>query len=88
MSNIKQPAIAGTLESNDVLVNVFPGEGKRDIELQSIVIDQFGDEILEVVNSVLDENEIEDIKMTLDDRGALNYTIKARVKTALDRGIK
>jgi len=86
MSKIKQAAMAGTLESNDVLVNVFPGNGSREVELESIVFDQFGDEILEVVNFVLDENEIDDVKITLNDRGALNYTIKARVQTALDRG--
>lgn len=83
---IKKSAMAGTLESNDVLVEVFPGEGKRDIELESIVMEQFGDEILEVVNAVLDEKNMNDIKIKLNDKGALNFTIKARVKTAVERG--
>jgi len=89
MSNtIKKPSIAGTLESNDVLVNVFVGEGKRDIELESIVYDQFSDQILAVVNEVLDNHEIDDIKIKLDDKGALDYTIKARVNTAIKRGLE
>lgn len=79
-------SIAGTLESNDIMVELFLNDKGRIIELDSPVKDQFGTEILEVVNQVLDEHKIDNVKVILNDKGALNYTIKARVKTAIKRG--
>jgi len=83
---LKKNSIAGTLESNDILVELFLNDKGRIIELDSPVKAQFGDEILEVVNTVLDEANINNIKVILKDQGALNYTIKARMKTVIKRG--
>ncbi|WP_423364540.1 citrate lyase acyl carrier protein [Mycoplasma sp. P36-A1] len=83
---IKKTAMAGTLESNDVLVEVFPSKGKREVEIESIVMEQFGQEITDVVNATLDQLNANDLIIKLNDKGALNYTIKARVETAVKRG--
>ena len=85
---VKRNSIAGSLESNDILVEIFPDDKGRKIELESPVKAQFGDEILEVVNEVLDEFNLTNIHVILKDQGALNYTIKARLKTAILRGIE
>ncbi|MDF9867107.1 citrate lyase subunit gamma (acyl carrier protein) [Bacilli bacterium PM5-3] len=79
-------SIAGTLESNDIMVELFLNDSGRIIELDSPVKAQFGDEIIEVVNGVLDEFKIDNVRVVLKDKGALNFTIKARVKTAIIRG--
>lgn len=79
-------SIAGTLESNDVMIELFLNDTSRIIEIESVVKKQFGTAILNTINSVLDEYQIENIKVVVNDKGALDYTIKARLKTALQRG--
>lgn len=76
--------IAGSLESNDCLITVYEQKG-REIKVESIVYEQFGEAIYQVVEAVLDELKINDIFVSVNDKGALDYTIKARLKTALKR---
>ena len=84
---IIKPAKAGTFESNDIYVMVMPNEGNGiELELESIVMQQFGDEIKMVIMDTLKELGIEDVIIRAQDKGALNYTIKARVETAIKRG--
>lgn len=83
---IKKNASAGTLESSDVLVEIEPGCGQLDIALESVVKVQFGDAIEAVVRDVLNENGVEDAKVRITDRGALECVIRARVETAVLRG--
>jgi citrate lyase subunit gamma (acyl carrier protein) len=47
---IVQAAMAGTLESSDLMVKVSPVESGLDVVIQSEVYKQFGDRITEVVN--------------------------------------
>ncbi|MDR1782512.1 MAG: citrate lyase acyl carrier protein [Bacilli bacterium] len=81
-------SVAGTLESNDVLVEISNNDSGRIINLESPVKDMFEEDILKVVNNVLDEFNIENITINLKDQGALDYAIAARVRTALKRGLK
>lgn len=83
--NIVRLAVAGTLESNDVLVSVAPGEGRVDIEIESIVLDQFGESIRQAAQSIIQDLGVTNAKVRLEDRGALDCTVKARVETALRR---
>ena len=39
---IKKPAMAGTLESSDCQVTVEPGNGSVEFNLESAVINQYG----------------------------------------------
>lgn len=82
---IKKPAMAGTLESSDCQVTVEPGDGKINFTLESAVINQFGNRIREVVMETLKRFEVDDVKITVVDKGALDCTIKARVEGALSR---
>ena len=86
MSKIFHPAQAGTLESSDVFVSLEPGEEGLEIDIDSVVIKQFGDDILRVVKEVLSEQEITDAKVSIVDRGALECVLRARVETAILRG--
>ena len=85
MGKIIQRATAGTLESSDVFVTLEPADG-LEIELDSVVKNQFGENILHTVQEVLDELEVRDAKLSIVDRGALDCVIRARVETAVLRG--
>ena len=82
---LNKPAKAGSLESNDILIQVYPA-ADRTIELESPVKQQFGDAILAVINEGLDEMQVEAVRVIAKDRGALDFAIRARVRTALERG--
>jgi citrate lyase subunit gamma (acyl carrier protein) len=73
----------GTLESSDCMIEL-KASAKREIEIESIVFEQFGDQIYEVLSTTLDEYKINGIHLRCIDKGALDYTIKARLKAALD----
>lgn len=85
---INKAAKAGTLESNDILIMVAPNENSGvNLELESIVMKQFGSQIKKVILDKVNEMGIENIAITAQDKGALDYTIKARVETAIKRAI-
>ncbi len=81
---IRRKAVAGTLESSDVLVEIEPGRGVT-VELESVVTEQFGAAIEETVRRVLKEFAVEDASLRVVDRGALDCTIRARMETAIKR---
>ena len=83
---IVKTASAGTLESSDVFVEVAPGKGSVEVELESVVQLQFGEAIEAVVREVLEENGVQNAAVRVTDRGALECVIRARVETALLRG--
>lgn len=83
---IQGTAIAGTLESNDVLITLSPSSNNKvEIDLNSIVKKQFGDRIEEIVREMLEEFNIEEGNIKIQDMGALDCTIKARIETAILR---
>lgn len=82
---ILKSASAGTMESSDVYVQIEPAQG-LDIQLESVVSNQFGDAILAVVTEVLKEQGVENAAVRIVDRGALECVIRARVETAVLRG--
>ena len=82
---IVKNAVAGTLESSDAYVQVEPNEAGIEIVLESVVLTQFGDDIKASVMEVLAENEVTNAKVSVNDRCAIDCTIRARVETALKR---
>ena len=85
MAKMIQRATAGTLESSDVFVTIEPGSQGLDIHIDSVVMKQFGDNILSVTKEVLSEFDVTDAKVTLVDRGALECVLRARVECAVLR---
>ena len=82
---IKRGAFAGTLESSDAYIEIEPSQNGISIELESIVIKQFGPQIKAAVSSVLEDFEVKNAKVKVLDRGALECVIRARVESAILR---
>lgn len=83
---IIKAASAGTLESSDVYVEVSPNEGGIAVEIESVVLAQFGEAIDSAVRDVLVQCDVENAHVRIVDRGALECVLRARVETALLRG--
>ena len=77
-------AIAGTLESGDIMISIGPGKG-LEVNLQSSVEAQFGRQIRAVITETLQGLGIEDARVDAVDKGALDCTIRARVTAAAVR---
>lgn len=77
-------ASAGTLESSDCLITIEPG---TDIclELSSSVMNQYGRQIKATVLETLERLGVENARVTVVDKGALDCTLKARVECAVYR---
>lgn len=76
------------MESNDAMILIEPGEGEVEIAIESVVMRQFGHQIESAVKSVLDEYEIDDARVWVRDKGAVECTLKARTETAILRAVK
>ncbi len=86
MTDIVRTAFAGTDEKSDVIVTVEPGTSGIELELISVVKNQFGAAIEASVREVLAEMGVENARVKVADRGALDCVLRARVETAVLRG--
>lgn len=85
---LNKRAIAGTMTSSDVMIEVIPWGKTSEINIKSDVEKQYGDQILDLINSILRENDVDNVCINVVDKGALDFTISARLKTALFRAAK
>ena len=86
MSDICKTAAAGTMESSDAFVEISPNENGIELDIESVVKGQFGDEIAAVVQDVLAQCNVKNARVSVTDRGALECVLRARVETAVLRG--
>ncbi|HHV14719.1 MAG TPA: citrate lyase acyl carrier protein [Bacilli bacterium] len=75
---------AGTLESNDCLITVEKSS-KLEIIINSPVAYLYEDEIKKTILEVLKNEKQENLKIVMEDKGALDYTIRARLIAAIRR---
>lgn len=81
-----RPAMAGTLESSDVQITLRPNHGAGiRIDLKSDVEAMFGHAIRETVCAVLAEFGVVDAWVDVNDKGALDFAIRARMQCAVCR---
>jgi len=74
----------GTLESSDCLITLKENEGLT-ISIDTPLEEAFYSHIHEVIEKGLKKHKISNIHVILQDKGALDFTIKARLETALKR---
>ncbi len=81
-----ETAVAGTLESSDIMITLSPRqETGIAIDLSSSVIKQFGGQIRREIETTLKALGVQSASVTAVDKGAMDCTIRARVKTAACR---
>ena len=88
MAEIIKMAVAGTDEKSDAVVTVAPADNGLQLEIKSVVMNQFGAAIEASVREILTEMGVENAVVTVADRGALDCVLRARVETAVLRGME
>ncbi|NBI68500.1 citrate lyase acyl carrier protein [Pseudoflavonifractor sp. 60] len=74
------------MESSDVQITLRPNPGQGiQINLQSDVKAMFGDAIEATVRNVLAEFDVKDALVDVNDKGALDFAIRARMECAVCR---
>ncbi|MDQ0203659.1 citrate lyase acyl carrier protein [Pectinatus haikarae] len=86
---LKKTAQAGFEEKNDLIVEVSPLQAESGIiiELQSPVKNQYGSHIETLIKDTVAAEGFSDVQVNVSDKGAWDYTIKARIIAALERGM-
>lgn len=85
---IEKEAVCGNIESGDIQVTLSPNEEEGIvIELTSVVKPIFGEAIEETVREVLADFGIDTARVVLQDKGALDCVIRARVQAAVLRSL-
>lgn len=85
MKQILKQALAGFDEKQDILVTVEPIASGVEVELTSKVYTQYGKHMEALISETIKEAGYDGVKVTAQDQGAWDYTIKARVLAALQR---
>ena len=85
---IIEKASAGTIDKCDCLVTVSKGEGDIKINLSSKVLYQYGDSIRNIILQTLKKLHINDVTVDIEDMGAFEYVIVARLEAAIYRSQK
>ncbi len=85
---LKTVGTAGTLESSDIMITLEPAQsgGIEIVSFESSVMNQYGRQIKAEVLASLDRLGVKNAKVTVNDHGALDCTVKARVECAYYRG--
>ena len=81
---ILKKAQAGTMQSSDLMVVVEPAQ-ELVVEIESTVKKQFEHLIRAKLDEVLVKNGVTKARISVSDRGALDYAIEARLEAALQR---
>lgn len=81
---IERKGQAGTMQSSDLMVMVEPASDLI-IEIESTVIKQFEHLIFARLTEVLAKHGVASGRISVNDRGALDYAIEARLEAALLR---
>jgi citrate lyase subunit gamma (acyl carrier protein) len=87
---IRRQAQAGFNDKSDILVRIGPADPGSGIQLEmtSKVMSMFGKQIKTSVLEVLESYDLTDAMVLIQDQGALDYAIRARVQTAVERAIR
>ena len=82
---IKVKAVAGTLDSSDMYVIIEPNATGIELEIESVVMGQYGDDVRRVILESLEELGVTSAKVLVNDKGAIEPVIKSRIQTVVTR---
>lgn len=81
---IIKSAQSGTMQSSDLMIFLEPA-AELSIEIESTVKQQFEHLIRAQVEKVLEQHQVTAGQIRINDRGALDYAIVARLEAGLNR---
>lgn len=82
---IKVRAVAGTLESSDIYIILEPNDNGIELEMESVVMGQYGEDVKRVIMESLEELGVTSGKLLVNDKGAIEPVIKSRIQTVVTR---
>ena len=85
MSAIIKSAVSGSTENGDCYIEISPNASGLNVDIHSTLILQFGDKIKQTVNEVLSDCGVQNATVMIDDHGALDWILRARLETAVGR---
>jgi Citrate lyase, gamma subunit len=88
MKTIQKKASIGVEETNDLFIEIEPSEKGSGVELdfKTSVPYQYGEHLHNLILKTVADADYTDLKMVVRDKGAWDYTVRARVLTVLERG--
>lgn len=87
MNKIKRKAVVGNEKQNaDCVIEIKPRTSGVKINLNSLVKNQYGDDIKKAVKSELKKQKVEAAEVTITDRGAIDPVLRARLECVIKRG--
>lgn len=88
MKTIQKNASIGVEETNDLLIEIEPAAQGSGVVLdfKTSVPYQYGEHLHNLILKTVEEAGYTDLKMIVRDKGAWDYTVKARILTVLERG--
>jgi len=81
---IKKEGVSGTLEKSDAYIRVLPNEAGREIEIRKIPHPRFLERETAYIGEILDRYDIKNVRVEVQDFGALDFVIEARLITAIE----
>lgn len=86
MLELKKKASVGAEETGDIAITIEPGEVPGIvINLESKVKEIFGDAIETTIREVLEQFRVKNANITVRDKGALDFVVRARTMCAICR---
>lgn len=87
MAETIKSAQAGSMEKGDILITLDPGQTGSgiNIELHCSAEAEFGRQIRQTIVEVLQQNGISDALVQAQDKGAMDFVVRARTQTAAKR---
>ncbi len=83
---IKKPSKAGRKDKGDLVVEVVPIDGvENELQISSSVNRIFGKHLREYILGLLKEYGVQGARVKIEDDGALDFVIRARLEAALRR---
>lgn len=79
--------VCGNEKDSDVLVTVDLSVTGREIIIESKLKKMFGKLMEQAVVEVLDDMKVDNVKVLVQDFGALDFVIKGRTRTAIRRAM-
>ncbi len=79
---IERKAAAGTAEKQDAAVTVWPEEGVM-VTVESAPHERFRGQICDIMRDELRQMDVRDIHVAVEDHGALEFVLRARLRAAV-----